>query len=61
MNFDELLYLAKEHDSFAVEKLHEMYKPLLMKNSVVDGTFDEDLYQILSERFLYCLETFKME
>lgn len=46
MNFKELLVQAKNGKEAAVFIL-EMYKPLLIKNSIINGRFDEDLYQEL--------------
>ena len=45
MNFKELLLQAKEGKEAAVIDLLEMYKPLLVKNAIVNNRFDEDLYQ----------------
>ncbi len=56
MNFKELLLLAKNNEDFAIKKLLEMYKPLLIKESIVDGVFDEDLYQEIRMTFLHCIE-----
>ena len=47
MNFKEILLKAKSGNKDAVEMLLEMYKPLLFKEAIVDGVFDEDLYQEL--------------
>ena len=60
MNFKELLLLAKDSEKFAVKALMGMYKPLLMKESIVDGVFDEDLYQELQITFLRCVEKIKI-
>lgn len=60
MNFKELLLLAKSSEKFAVKALMGMYKPLLMKESIVDGVFDEDLYQELQITFLRCVEKIKI-
>lgn len=60
MNFKELLLLAKGSEKFAVKALMGMYKPLLMKESIVDGVFDEDLYQELQITFLRCVEKIKI-
>ena len=40
------------------EELLRMYKPLLMKESVIDGVYDEDLYQELCYRFICCIDKF---
>lgn len=47
MNFEEILYLASQGDESALENIIEMYRPLLVKYSMVNGIFDEDLYQEL--------------
>ena len=39
MIFEQLLFQAKEGD------ILNMYRPLLLKYSVIDGRLDEDLYQ----------------
>lgn len=56
MNFKELLLLAKSNESFAINKMLEIYKPLLIKESIINGSFDEDLYQELLLTFLHCIE-----
>ncbi len=45
MDFDELLGKAKAGDAQAVSMLLDMYRPLLMKFSIVNGNLDEDLFQ----------------
>ena len=47
MNFKELLLQAKAGRETAMISILEMYKPLLIKNSIINGRFDEDLYQEL--------------
>ena len=60
MDFRELLASAKSGQSQATEKLITMYRPLLMKAAIINGTFDEDLFQELSIVFLRCIQNFKM-
>lgn len=60
MNFKELLILAKENHPQAMETLLTMYRPLLMKAAVVNGTFDEDLFQELCIVFLRCVRNFRI-
>lgn len=60
MNFKELMLLAKGGKNFAVKRLLEMYRPMLIKESIVDGSFDEDLYQELQITFLRCVEKIKI-
>ena len=60
MNFKEILLKAKSGNKDAGEMLLEMYEPLLFKEAIVDGIFDEDLYQELCMRFIYCIERFNV-
>ena len=60
MNFRELLALAKAGNEEAITELLRMYHPLLFQESIVDGEFDEDLYQELCIQFLYCIEKFRI-
>ena len=60
MNFYELLILAKSGDDLANEKILAMYQPLLTKESVVDGVWDEDLYQELCIQLFLCIRKFRM-
>lgn len=58
MDFKELLLSAKTGDAEAFENLFQMYRPLLLKESVVEGRFDEDLYQELCITFVRCVNSF---
>lgn len=58
MNFKELLQRAKMDDQQAKQEIFSMYRPLLVKEAVVDGVFDEDIYQELCETLLLCIEKF---
>ena len=58
MNFKELLIQAKSGDKGAEESILALYKPLLIKESILDGTFDEDLYQELCITLLNCIRKF---
>lgn len=60
MNFKELLSRAKDNDLQAKESLLELYKSLLMKEAIVDGMFDEDLYQELCVTLLECIQKFRI-
>lgn len=46
MNFKELLLDARLHTA-SQEKILEMYAPLLYRAAMIDGQYDEDLYQEL--------------
>lgn len=52
MEFTNLLLHAKSGEENAFNELLTMYRPLLLKEAIVDGRFDEDLYQELCIVFL---------
>lgn len=60
MSFKELLLRGKLDDKQAMSELLSMYQPLLMKEAIVEGVFDEDLYQELCIVFLKCVERFRV-
>ncbi len=60
MRFKDLLLRAKFGEENAVTELLMMYRPLLLKESIVDGMFDEDLYQELCIVFLRCIQRFRL-
>ena len=59
-SFAEVLLLAKQGDPEAIEAIVEQYKELLYRKSLVDGIFDEDLYHVLIQTLLDCMETFRI-
>ncbi len=60
MSFDELLYRAKAGDMDAKAEIFAMYRPLLIKYSLVNRRFDEDLYQELVSTLLQCIQRFQI-
>ena len=58
MNFKELLLQAKFGDRTATTELLMLYQPLLLKESIIDGIHDEDLYQELCIVFMRCIDRF---
>ncbi len=60
MKFSDLLLRAKSGEQAALNAILEMYRPLLLKESIVFGVFDEDLYQELCIIVLHCIEVFQM-
>ena len=56
LDFKELLLQAQSGDPRAQEKLLSLYQPLLMKESVINGVFDEDGYQELCITLLTCIQ-----
>ena len=59
MSFDELLYRAKAGDMDAKAEIFAMYRPLLIKYSLVNRRFDEDLYQELAVELMKCIRYFR--
>ena len=43
MNFKELLIRAKAREPQAMEAILNLYTPLLLKESILDGVFDEEI------------------
>lgn len=60
MDFKELLRQAKIGNEMAIAEIMEMYRPLLIKNSIIDGSYDEDLFQELSITLLKCIKQFRI-
>lgn len=60
MDFKTLLTNAQAGNQEAIEALLEMYRPLLRKNSFVNGVFDEDLFQDQCLHFLSAIKNFKI-
>lgn len=58
MNFEMLLRQAQKGDKEAQEEIFQMYRPLLIKNSMDNNVFDEDLYQELSATLMNCIKKF---
>ena len=56
-DFKQLFIRAQNGDQESFEELLEMYKPLLHRISVVNGEYDEDLFQECCIIFLQCLKT----
>lgn len=61
MTFIELLLAAKEGSASAFEGLFGRYKNLLRKYSVINGVFDDDLYQEQCMIFVHCIEIFEVK
>lgn len=60
MNFKELLLQAKDGSESAAVKILNLYRPLLLKESLTGGIFDEDLYQELCVTLLNCIHKFRI-
>lgn len=59
MTFRELILAAQNGDELAFETIMDMYHPLLMKESIINGSFDEDLFQEQCEVFTKCVKRFR--
>lgn len=59
--FVEMLVKAKNGELKSKEELLDMYRPLLYKEALVDGIFDEDLFQELCLVFLTCVSRFNVQ
>ena len=55
MTFRELLLRARAGEEEAVEALFTIYKPLMVRASIVRGVFDEDLFQEQCITLLKCI------
>ena len=60
MDFKELLFRAQGGDPRAKEEILSLYQPLLLKESMVHGFFDEDVYQELCITLLTCIQRFQI-
>ena len=60
MSFEILLRKAQKNEQDAMEQLLMMYQPLLMKESIVNGVLNEDLYQELCIVFIRCVRQFQI-
>lgn len=58
MSFQELLIRAKLGDEIAVVRILEMYRPMLLKASIINGILDEDLYQEECLVLIKCIKLF---
>jgi hypothetical protein len=59
-DFKKTLTLAKMGDDKAVQQIIDMYRWLVVKESSVDGVFDQDLMQQLYKTVLACIRAFEI-
>lgn len=60
MSFEELLTLAQSGRETALEEILIRYRPLLLKEAICNGFFDEDLYQELCLTLVNCIRNFRI-
>lgn len=58
--FEILLQKAQLGDREVQGEIFRMYRPLIIKNSMIGRMFDKDLYQELSVTLLNCIRVFKL-
>ena len=58
MSFESLLICAKLGDDTSRVRLLEMYRPMLLKLSHINGCLDEDLFQDLCLTLIRCIDQF---
>lgn len=58
--FRDLLFAAKRGDKQAKEELLKIYKPLLLRYSMIGDRFNEDLFQEQCIMLLKCIEKFEI-
>ena len=58
--FEMILSRAKMGDKEAMAEIYLMFRPLLVKNALNFGVFDEDLYQELCQTLLLCIIKFRL-
>lgn len=59
MNFRILIKKAQNGDDASFEEILKMYRPLIMKESIINGSFDEDLFQEQCIVLNKCINMFK--
>lgn len=60
MGFRDVLLRAKLGNETAKVMLLEQYKPLLIKYSIINGQFNEDLYQEQCMILMKCISLFNI-
>lgn len=60
VTFRDILIRAKLGDETAKLEILEKYKPMLIKNSILKGRFNEDLYQEQCLVLMKCINQFIM-
>lgn len=60
MKFEETLLQAKQGNEEKIEEILRNFQPMLMRYSLVNGRFDEDLYQELVIETLKCIHYFSI-
>lgn len=59
MKFEEVLFRAQQGEAQSIEQIIEMFRPMLIRNALVKGVFDKELYQELIIEVLKCIHYFE--
>ncbi|MCT4583390.1 MAG: helix-turn-helix domain-containing protein [Peptostreptococcaceae bacterium] len=59
-NIKKLILSAKNQNKIALEKIINDFEPLLVKNSFIDGDFNNDCYQSLILQLIKCVYSFEI-
>ena len=59
MEFERVLFRDKQGDEKVIEQRLEMFRSMLIRNALIRGVFEEDLYQELAIETLKCIQCFK--
>ena len=60
MTFEQMLRRAKGGDHEAITSILLMYRPLLLKYAVINGRWDEDLYQERCITLMRAIDLFRI-
>lgn len=60
MSFRECIYAAKTGNDEAYLELLNMYYPLIMKESIIENEFEEDLFQEQCIVLINCIAMFEL-
>ena len=61
MDFPNLMLSSKAGNQSALEQLFLQFRPYLAKKSILNGIFEEELFQMQSETFLRCVKGFRVD
>lgn len=59
--FKEILERAINGNNEAIEKIFELYEPIINKFSILDGKLDEDLRQYILFRIFRAIKKYRIE
>ena len=59
MEFEKILFRAQQGETQSIEQIIEVFRPMLIRNALVEGGFDEELYQELIIEVLKCIRYFE--